>query len=356
MQSDRPTVALGVETLDRLMPMHLLIRPSGHIERVAPTLARLQPGRDLVGRRFLEAFELRRPRRNLNSVADLGAIAGTALRLQFRDPPHTNLKGILLARGDGAGFLVNLSFGLSVIEAVRAFQLTNGDFAPTDLAIEMLYMVEAKTAVMEESRKLNQRLESARLAAEEQAVTDMLTGLRNRRAMDKVLARLTASGTSFGLMHLDLDHFKAVNDTLGHAAGDHVLQKTAEILRQETRKGDTVARVGGDEFVLIFEGLTDRGKLMNIAQRIVRRLEEPLVFQGRVCRISGSIGFTTSDFYDRPDLDRMLSDADVALYASKHRGRACTTMVTEELLKEARMGARGDGLPTDDDPAARTRH
>ncbi len=356
MQSDGQTVEIGVEALDRLMPMHLLIRPSGHIERVAPTLARLQQGRGLVGNRFLEVFELRRPRRNLHSIADLRAIAGKALRLQFRDPPHTSLKGILLARGDGRGFLVNLSFGLSVIEAVQEFHLTNGDFAPTDLAIEMLYMVEAKTAVMEESRKLNQRLESARLAAEEQAVTDMLTGLRNRRAMDKVLARLTANGTSFGLMHLDLDYFKAVNDTLGHAAGDYVLQKAAEILRQETRKGDTVARVGGDEFVLIFEGLTDREKLMNIAQRIVRRLEEPVDFQGRVCRISGSIGFTTSDFYDQPDLDRMLSDADVALYASKHRGRACTTMVTEELLKEANMSAEGKDLPRGEKPTVRQRH
>ena len=353
MTNTATTVGLGVEALDRLMPMHLLIRPSGHIERVAPTLARLCPDEELAGQRFLEVFEIRRPRQNMSTAADLRAIAGSRIKVQFRRPPHTPLKGIILARGDGGGFLVNLSFGLSVIEAVQQFDLRNGDFAPTELVIEMLYMVEAKTAVMEESRKLNERLENARRAAEEQAVTDMLTGLRNRRAMDQVLARLTASGKKFALMHLDLDFFKAVNDTHGHAAGDYVLQETANILHEETRAGDTVARVGGDEFVLIFEGLTDRSKLMGIAGRIVERLEQPLFFQGNICRISGSIGLTTSDFYDHPDLDRMLSDADLALYASKHKGRACTTMVTEELLKNAVAAAPESPAPTGGKPADR---
>jgi len=191
---------------------------------------------------------------------------------------------------------------------------------------------------MDESRRLNERLHGARLAAEEQAIPDTLTGLRNRRAMDQSLAGLAARGSEFALMHLDLDYFKTVNDTHGHAAGDHVLQAAARVLLDETRHGDTVARVGGDEFVLIFPGLVDEVRLARIAGRIVKRLEEPVEFQGKTCRISGSIGFTTSRFYEVPDLDQMLSDADVALYASKHKGRACTTMVTPDLLKAAHEG------------------
>lgn len=335
MAADHSFVRLDAASLDRLMPMNMLILPSGHIGRVAPTIAKLSPDQELVGQRFLEVFKLGRPRRDIKNFDDLRVITGASLRLRFRVGPQIGLKGMLVEIPDTGGLLLNLSFGLSVVEAVQEYNLTNGDFSPTDLAIEMLYLVEAKTAVMEESRKLNQRLQGARLRAEEQASTDALTGLKNRRAMDQALSRLTKDSSAFGLMHLDLDYFKKVNDTLGHAAGDLVLQAAAKILLEETRDGDTVARVGGDEFVLIFEGLVSQKRLMKIANRIVRRLEEPVMVAGKTCRISGSIGFTMSTFYEVPDLDQMLSDADVALYASKHKGRACTTMVTPELLKNA---------------------
>ena len=228
-----------------------------------------------------------------------------------------------------------VSFGFSVIEAVQDYALSNADFAPTDLAVEMLYLVEAKSAVMKESRDLNMRLHDARLAAETQAVTDPLTGLHNRRAMDHKLQHLISGGNGFCLMHLDLDYFKGVNDTLGHAAGDHVLQAVAKLLVGEIRENDTVARVGGDEFVLLFDGLVNEKRLTNIADRIIRALEKPISFQRRRCRISGSIGLTISKFYDQPDPDRMLSDANMALYASKHQGRGRTTMVTPEILAEA---------------------
>ena len=204
-----------------------------------------------------------------------------------------------------------------------------GDFAVTDLAVEMLYLVEAKTAVTKELRKLNQRLQGAQIAAQEQAFTDTLTGLKNRRAMDHVLSRLIGDERPFGLMHLDLDFFKQVNDSLGHAAGDHVLQHVAQILVASARKTDTVVRFGGDEFVLIFDGLTNRDKLDAIAQRLIRKLEEPIPFSERVCRISGSIGITLSSFYAQPQIERMLHDADMALYRSKDRGRACISWADE---------------------------
>lgn len=323
------------QTLDLIMPMGLLILPTGHIGHVGPTLAKMFPKGDLVGRRFLEIFAVRRPRRAYFTYDDLKLAEGCKLRLSFRQGFPQKLKGILVETDTCDGLWLNLSFGYSLLEAVQAFDLNNGDFAQTDLAIEMLYLMEAKKALMDESRRLNLRLHGARLAAEEQAATDVLTGLRNRRAMDQVLKRLTENGRPFGLMHVDLDYFKAVNDTMGHAAGDHVLKVASQILQDATRKGDTVARVGGDEFVLVFEGLVDGDRLMEIANRIVKCLEAPVDYEGATCRISGSIGFTMSTNYAEPDLDKMLSDADVALYASKDRGRACSTMVTPELLEQA---------------------
>ncbi len=324
--------------LDQLMPMHLIVDPTGHISRAGPAIGKVIGQGDLVGRRFLEVFEIIRPHGGQRLFEDLLELSGKRLRLAPRTDGALRMKGVLLEAGE-AGLLLNLSFGLCVVEAVKRYGLTNSDFAPTDLAIEMLYVVEAKTAVLEESRRLNQRLHAAQRAAREQAMTDTLTGLYNRRAMDETLARLLASQSAFALMHLDLDYFKAVNDTHGHAAGDQVLRVAADILREEVREGDTVARVGGDEFVLVFENLTDGEKLTAIAERIVERLEEPVQIGDETCRISGSIGFTTSDFYPAPDPDQMLSDADLALYASKHEGRARATMVTRELLDAASMAA-----------------
>lgn len=318
----KSALCLDFAALDLLMPMHLLITGSGHIGRVAPTIAKLRPGTDFCGQRFLEVFELRRPRRNVMNVNDLRELTGVRLRLKFRAGQRTTLRGILVRVPGTDDLLLNLSFGFSVIEAVQDYALSNADFAPTDLAVELLYLVEAKTAVMKESRNLNAHLQEARLAAETQAVTDALTGLHNRRAMDQHLTRMIGGGGGFCLMHLDLDYFKDVNDTLGHAAGDHVLQIVAKVLVSQIRENDTVARVGGDDFVLLFDRLVDEKRLTSIADRIIRTLEEPIMFQGRLCRISGSIGFTISKFYDHPDPDRMLLDADVALYASKHLGRA----------------------------------
>ena len=142
--------------------------------------------------RFLEVFEMRRPR-SVRDAGDLRHHAGARLHMRFRSGAPIGLKGVLMpAPGKSGGLVVNLSFGISVVEAVREFSLTGGDFAATDLTIEMLYLVEAKSAAMEASRKLNQKLEGAKIAAEEQAFTDTLTGLKNRRAMDHVLARLVA--------------------------------------------------------------------------------------------------------------------------------------------------------------------
>jgi len=232
---------------------------------------------------------------------------------------------------ENGGMLLNLSFGIGVTEAVRDYGLTSADFAPTDLTVEMLYLVEVKSAVMDELRKLNSRLQGAKVAAEEQAFTDTLTGLKNRRAMDHVLARYIERGERFGLMHLDLDFFKDVNDTLGHAAGDHVLQHVANILVAETRVDDTVIRAGGDEFVIIFPRLTAPSRLNDIAKRIIGKLERPILFNENSCRISASVGTTVSEFYASADAERMLADADIALYASKHGGRARATIFSDAL-------------------------
>ncbi|WP_135501468.1 diguanylate cyclase domain-containing protein [Roseovarius aestuariivivens] len=308
--------------LDTLCPMHAILSPTGHVRHAGPTLTKILGDPPVTGRRFLELFELLRPSVPA-SMTSLCGIAGQRLHLRLRADPRSEMKGVLmpLPGGPDGALVVNLSFGLSVVDAVRNYALSNADFAATDLTVEMLYLVEAKSAAMEASRKLNLRLQGAKIAAEAQAYTDTLTGLNNRRALEPVMSRLIEAGEDFALMHLDLDHFKSVNDTMGHAAGDHVLETVARILRDETRAGDTIIRVGGDEFVLIFAPLIRPGNLGDIAARLIRRLEEPIVFRDRICRISASLGSTLSRDYDDPRIEAMMEDADIALYAAKDGGR-----------------------------------
>jgi len=318
--------------LDILMPMHLWFGADDRVVRAGPTLAKIAGGEKLVGRSLFDIVDLRRPQA-AQSAAALLALAGTRLRLALYCRADLPFRGVVVPMPGGQGGFINLSLGVSFARAVDDCDLTLNDFSPCDQTIDLLYLREANAAIAHESRNLTARLQSARQNAEAQALTDALTGLQNRRAMDANLKQLTEEPMArFGLMHLDLDFFKEVNDTLGHAAGDHVLIRVADILREEIRKGDIVARVGGDEFVLLFRDCDDAGLLQAIADRLISRLEEPTIFDGQPCRISASAGSVLASRYDDPTPDQMLNDADIALYTSKNRGRAQHTYFDDELL------------------------
>lgn len=342
-----PAAPLGLppQALAQLMPMYLWLSAEGVIRGAGPTLGKLLPGNPL-GQNLSALFTLRPPRA-LGDGADLATLTGVRLQLQLQSPPATSFRGIAVALAEGQGILLNLSFGIGVAEAVRIHDLTDADFAPTDLTVEMLYLSEAKSAVLQELRAMNRRLQQAKAAAEEQALTDTLTGLANRRAMDQALARLIGRSAPFGLAHLDLDHFKQVNDSHGHGAGDRVLQVVARVLTEETRTGDIVARVGGDEFVLIFPGLAQIEAMAPIAERIIARLSEPIDYRGEPCHLSASIGMTVSSLYAKPEADRMLSDADRALYASKSGGRSRATAWSLQDPPQPDRRGRGPQPPTE---------
>lgn len=306
--------------LARLMPMHLLLDAAGRVLSHGPTLGRLFTG-ELAGRPFLDLFDLRSPP-GLCSAADFAGIAGQKLRMAVRgDTMGLRLRGVLLPAGSGEGWIVNLSFGIDLPRAVALLHLTAADFAPTDLAMELLYLVEANEAVTGELRSLAQRLDGARRQAREEAETDPLTGLRNRRACDSVLARMCREGEGFALLHMDLDHFKAVNDGLGHAAGDHVLLHVATVMKTGSRAGDCLARVGGDEFVMLLPGAMEAQAVKAVAERLIVRLSAPIPWNGKDCRISASIGFAMVPPGTSADPAQVLAASDGALYAAKRAGR-----------------------------------
>lgn len=150
---------------------------------------------------------------------------------------------------------------------------------------------------------------------------DALTSIANRRAFDEAMAEAAASGKAFSLLLLDLDGFKAVNDRLGHAAGDDLLRQVADRLDDVTREGDLIARVGGDEFAIIAHG-ADTTTARRLAERVVERVGLPYILLGSPALAGTSVGIKTVAPGDRQrDPEMLRRAADDALYAAKHAGK-----------------------------------
>ncbi len=186
----------------------------------------------------------------------------------------------------------------------------------------MLHRELERAKTLAEAR--NRELEAVRIRIEHNAMHDYLTDLPNRRYLDEMLDRVAAecvrTGEGIAIFHIDLDRFKQINDTLGHSAGDTMLKHAAKVLKTTLRKGDFVARIGGDEFVILskFEG--SPRKLSHLAERIIKELRKPVSFEGHDCRFGASIGIACES---GPDIDarQLLLNADIALYRAKHSGR-----------------------------------
>ncbi len=305
--------------LDTLCPMHVRLGKDGQILHAGPTVTKILGVKNVDGLLFLDKFEILRPR-SVKTFANLRDYAGKKLHLQLLDDDKTQLKAVVANFPDGTA-IVNLSFGIHVLDAVVDFSLTSTDFAPTDLAMEMLYIVEAKSAAMEETRMLNNRLQGAKMAAERRADTDTLTGLRNRRALNTALEHAIAAKHPFSLLRVDLDYFKQINDGHGHAVGDFVLQQASQIMQSLARKEDLVARVGGDEFVILLHGVSRKSRIIQISQDIISYLENEIVHRNERLKVSASIGIS-SVLKAGKTADDLLEEADIALYGSKRAGRA----------------------------------
>ncbi len=156
------------------------------------------------------------------------------------------------------------------------------------------------------------------------AMQDQLTGLPNRTMFLESLDRAVRKGRRrqdrFSVLFVDLDHFKEVNDTLGHAAGDQLLQAVAERLTSAVRQSDLVARIGGDEFVILVDDHHGPEEVMIVAQKILALLERPVLIDWREVKVSGSVGISTFP-EDGEDLDTLMKHADIAMYQAKERGR-----------------------------------
>jgi diguanylate cyclase (GGDEF)-like protein len=169
------------------------------------------------------------------------------------------------------------------------------------------------------------------------AVHDALTGLASRGLFLERMTKQLDEGEA-ALLFVDLDRFKAVNDTLGHAAGDQLLMITADRIKTELRTTDVAGRFGGDEFAVMLCGITCVGEAVAVAERIVRALGEPAVIAGRKLSVNASIGIAISSL-GSPDAADLMRQADIAMYQAKRNGRGRYEIFAPEMLLAFAEGA-----------------
>jgi diguanylate cyclase (GGDEF)-like protein len=191
--------------------------------------------------------------------------------------------------------------------------------------ILFLLVVARMNLSLEQIQAANAEREAAQDQLAHQAAHDPLTGLANRaqvmRLISGALSRGQRSGALIGLLFIDLDGFKQVNDTLGHPAGDEVLLAVAERMQRAVRAGDVVARLGGDEFLVLLEPLDEQPSAVAVGERVIAAVAEPIELRsGHHARIGASVGLAISQDAGT-DADRLLQEADLAVYRAKSAGR-----------------------------------
>ena len=255
-------------------------------------------------------------------LAALGA-GPDAILLSASRPPHS-LDGYLAARKLPDAIIAALRgedgvFGLIVV-GDRSGDVVS--FSGDDKRLFETFVSHA--SVMLENGRLERSLAEVTDLKERlrhQAFHDILTGLPNRALFtERVEAAVARGDGEAAVLFLDLDDFKAINDTLGHAVGDEVLAEVGRRVQRAVRPSDTAARLGGDEFAVLLD-TTDRHGSEVVAESLLRALRRPLALRGRETRVHGSIGIAPVS--SAASADELLQNADVAMYAAKSIGKHC---------------------------------
>jgi diguanylate cyclase len=227
--------------------------------------------------------------------------------------------------------------GLTAIVGLASGLLLLGTLFTSILESRLQLVARRLSRSLEEA---NAELTQANHELQKRAFTDALTGLPNRVLFEDrlrhALARMNRANQlqveeCIAVLFVDLDGFKPINDSFGHSAGDRILCVAAERLARTTRESDTVARIGGDEFLLLLEGVRDRAECAEAANRVLRALSEPFSVQGKQLQIACSIGIVLHPEQGEPD--KLVANADAAMYEAKRAGGGNYVMF------ESHMGA-----------------
>ncbi|HEX3596768.1 MAG TPA: diguanylate cyclase [Polyangiaceae bacterium] len=288
---------------------------------------------------------------------EVDAAAGglAALSRIKADPPDIVILDVVLDDMDGYSVcrwlrlgeatcdivVIMLTVKIEVKERVEGLHVGADDYIPKpfdmdELEARMFAALRSRNARLE-LRHRNSELEGLLSRTERLAMTDALTGVYNRRRFGEMLRREWATARRYkhplSLVLFDVDHFKAVNDGDGHAAGDEVLKNVAQIITTAIREVDVCARYGGDEFVLLLPH-TAAENAVTVADRIREKLAKTRrTWSGAACNISLSAGAASSDDATLTNPDELMESADRALYEAKRDGRDRCVVAREGILK-----------------------
>jgi diguanylate cyclase (GGDEF)-like protein/PAS domain S-box-containing protein len=206
------------------------------------------------------------------------------------------------------------------------------NITPVHTEAGMLY--ETTAIDVTQLRQNQAELQRARDAAVFESLNDPLTGLPNRKLLSQTLASLLVEAqkdaSMIALLYLDLDGFKLVNDSLGHAIGDALLVQLAARLRSWIRDGDMLARIGGDEFMVIMHRLRTREQAVLLAETLLQAISSPFEVKGHLLAIGASVGISVFPF-DATDAEELIQQADSAMYVGKREGRNRVMAFTQEI-------------------------
>ncbi len=227
--------------------------------------------------------------------------------------------------------------GTLAVELVLGMRLDGWAVVVGSVVLCVLVVARMKLAI-DQIVAANRQRERLQESLAFQAAHDSLTRLPNRaqalRLMDSALSRAQRSGAIIGLLFIDLDEFKAINDTYGHRTGDQVLCAVAERMHAQVRAGDVLARLGGDEFLVLLEPVDSQASVVDVAERLVAAASEPIAIAGgRTVTVGASVGVAIS-LDGMVDPVQLLADADAAVYRAKSSGRGHVEVFDETLRRE----------------------
>lgn len=318
------------------------------IARSAGLALRLLLVEDSTGDAELALHELRRSGVACNGVRvdteagfrrELAGFAPQVILSDFSMPGFDGLRALAIARELAADVpFIFVSGTIGEENAIRALQDGAADYVLKNNLLRLPAAVQR--ALREAQTRIARRRAEERLAR--LAQFDELTGLPNRRLfMDRLalaLAQARRYGWHVGVMFIDLDDFKAVNDGFGHATGDKMLAHAAQCLNRAMRAGDTVARIGGDEFGALLPMLNGGEDAGVVAHKLASALAQPVEIDGQRMTGSASIGIAMSP-WDGQDAEALLRTADLAMYLAKRHGGARHRFFDPEMTLPPRRAA-----------------
>lgn len=217
------------------------------------------------------------------------------------------------------------------------YRARSGRMMDVDVSVQLVHLADGKPVFQTLFRDITEQKQVAQ-QIEHLAYHDQLTGLANRRLLqdriEQAISSAVRRNANIAVCYLDLDHFKDVNDSLGHQAGDRLLQMVSSRLQSCIRAEDTLARIGGDEFVIMLNDIVDADVVAVIARKVIHEIALPYTLGNEEIRVTPSIGISMCP-QDGRDSETLLKHADSAMYQAKQSGRATYHFYTEALHEKA---------------------